>query len=699
MLKKTLTALALQLFFLGSHAQDKLNTYALRKFHSGDTATYTFLVNGEIEKIKQSARMFSGTFNYSAGDIASVTLPLQKLTSFAGNSGIKRIELVRPGLRVLDDSSLRKNNILKIHNGATPLTSGYTGKGVLIGLIDTGTDIHHSDFKDSTGKTRIEWLWDQRATGGIAPQPYNYGREWNAASIDSGNCTHDDNADMSHGTKVAGIAAGNGNSAWKYRGIAPGARIISVAVNFNSSMPVISDALDYIVDKANALGMPVAVNISLGDYYGSHDGKDLQAQLMDNIMGNAPGRALIAAAGNAGQYAFHLGYTVSGPDTNFTMISSASNTVNFQVYADSLDFNNVKFAVGAYNAGYNYKGFIPFRTVDAVLGAIHKDTLKLNSQRFGIIETVSDYFDGVYSLDVTIRCDSSSLLWTFETTGAGKIDAWNFDFVSSGLPTVNQLPRMTKYRKPDTLKTICSGFQCSGNVITVGNYTNRLGFTDVSSTFTTFPGTDGDLYPTSSTGPTRTGLIKPDIAAGGENIATTGALPILTWLIQNYPYVVTEDSMHMIFGGTSASAPAVTGLAALYFEKYQTATAQQLKSDIIHCAYTDAHTGIIPNNRWGYGKLDGFGALTCSLPSTAGFREIKNGAGLRVFPNPARGLVTIHCDIVPETILITDVYGRVMRHFTALNQQEMIQMNGYAPGIYFVRLMNQNTSLKFILSE
>jgi subtilisin family serine protease len=698
MLKKTFAALVLQLCILAGAGQSKFNVAALRKLSSTDTSSYTFLVKGNVPAIKAAAWQM-GKFNYSAGDIASITLPLNRLEQFSRIPDVRRIELVIPRLQVLDDSSLRKNNILKIHNGALPLPSAYTGKGVLIGIIDTGTDINHPDFKDSTGKTRIEWLWDQRLTGGTAPQPYNYGREWSASEIDSGNCTHDDNFDMSHGTKVAGIAAGNGISAKQYRGIAPEARLISVAVKFNASLPVISDALDYIVNKASALNMPVAVNISLGDYYGSHDGKDLQAQLMDNMIAGYPGRALIAAAGNAGEYKMHLGYNPGGTDTNFTWIKAASNTINFQVYADSLDFKNVRFAVGAYNGAYHFKGHVPFNKVDSVLNIIRKDTLKQNNQRIGIIETSSDYFDGVYALDVTIKADSLGLAWSFETTGNGKIDSWNFDYVSANLPSVSQLPRMAKYKLPDSLQTICTGFQCSGNVITVGNYTNRLGYVDASSTFTTFPGTDGDLYPTSSLGPTRTGLVKPEITAGGENIATTGALPVLTWLLQNYPFAVTQDSLHMIFGGTSASAPAVTGLAALYFEKYPTATVQQLKNDIINCAYTDQFTGTVPNNEWGYGKLDGFGALVCSMPSTAGLKTPEQEAAFKIYPNPATGYLWIESAHIPDTYKVTDITGREIMTFDQQNYREQIQLNNLMPGIYFIRQKREQGAVKLLLVD
>jgi subtilisin family serine protease len=79
--------------------------------------------------------------------------------------------------------------------------------------------------------------------------------------------------------------------------------------------------------------------------------------------------------------------------------------------------------------------------------------------------------------------------------------------------------------------------------------------------------------------------------------------------------------MHMIFGGSSASSPVVAGLAALYFEANPTATNQMLKQDIINCAKTDTFTGSVPNPLWGNGKLNGFGALICSLPPPVSLKD------------------------------------------------------------------------------
>ncbi len=111
--------------------------------------------------------------------------------------------------------------------------NGYTGRGVIVGVIDTGIDITHPNFRKADD-TRILAIWDQTLTaqGGetvpgpitdpnlvsvIHPTPLGYGVVYDDgqinATLNSSNpavkVRHIDND--GHGTHVAGIAAGNGS--------------------------------------------------------------------------------------------------------------------------------------------------------------------------------------------------------------------------------------------------------------------------------------------------------------------------------------------------------------------------------------------------------------------------------------------------------------------------------------------------------
>ena len=151
-----------------------------------------------------------------------------------------------------------------------------TGRGVLVGIVDSGIDLTNPDFRNEDGTTRIVALWDQadreytseeineflnaEGTGQPAAQP--------PLSVDS----------SGHGTAVAGIAAGNGRGSEgrRYRGAAPESEL--VIVKMKSPQPggfprttEIMTGVDYLIRKAQEMRMPVAVNISFGNTYGPHE--------------------------------------------------------------------------------------------------------------------------------------------------------------------------------------------------------------------------------------------------------------------------------------------------------------------------------------------------------------------------------------------------------------------------------------------
>ena len=52
------------------------------------------------------------------------------------------------------------------------------GKGVLIGIVDSGIDYENPDFRNADGTTRILALWDQTLQNGKPPQGYHIGTEF-----------------------------------------------------------------------------------------------------------------------------------------------------------------------------------------------------------------------------------------------------------------------------------------------------------------------------------------------------------------------------------------------------------------------------------------------------------------------------------------------------------------------------------------
>lgn len=678
----------------------KMNAALIKALHTDISKTYPVLIKGNVDVVKDFTSSHKGFFKYSTGSISSVCLTGQAIQQLVKNPQIKRIEYYINHLRPLDDTSIIKNNVLKIHQGVAPLPQVYDGTSVIFGLIDTGMDFTHPDFKDSTGKSRVKWLWDQnKATASNTPQPYNYGQEWNNQKIDSGLCTHQDMYAFGHGTRVVGIAAGNGRANSIYKGLAPKADIMCVAINFSSNGPVILDAMHYLVEKATAANKPFVINLSLGDYYGSHDGQDLQALAIDGLMANIPGRCVVAAAGNAGNSDFHLQYAVNS-DTNFTfMRNTSANQFSYGLFADTTNFRNVKYTIGVYDStNYQYKGNFGFRQITSCLNTVISDTIRSGTKRIGVIQTAASVNGKTYELGITIIADTIDIgaFWTLETTGFGFFDAWDFEYLPKNKipPTLLSMQRMMYYKAPDSLQTICTSFQCSDEVITVANYTERRGFTSLGGVYSPQAGPYDTLSYDCSRGPTRDGRIKPDIAATGNNIMAPGNLYLCNWDAINYPNdgIISQDTMYMIFSGTSSASPSTAGMAVLYLQKNPTATNRDIKQAIINCPKQDYFTGNnLPNNSWGYGKLDGYDALLCnqttSIKSSVTFEDVQ------VFPNPARQQIqfVFNNDANNGDIIIYSLLGEQVYSAHTYTNIVTIPVQQLADGLYLYKILrNKN---------
>ncbi len=654
-------------------------------------------VQGNISVIKQITESNNGSFKYYSGDIALISLPSNTINILANHPQIKRLESYKSHNQLMADTADIQNNVIPAHNGDAPLIQGYKGSGVIVGIIDTGIDFNHPDFKDSLGNTRIKYLWDQRYTAQPnSPQPYNYGQEWDSTDISTGNANaHDPNYYYGHGTQITGIAAGNGLAINKFAGVAPKADIVFVALDFNSTNPnLITDAVDYIYKKADSLGKPCVINCSFGDYYGSHDGNDLQAQIIKNMINAHPGRALVAAAGNGGNIPFHLGYTVT-TDTNFTFFKYTSNSVYLQIWADTNDLKNVDFSIGAdqMTPSHSFRGRLPFSDIASHLGILQEDTLYNSGNRIGIIQSYGDLIGGTYSMEFNIIPDSTSYYWRLITTGSGKFDLWNFDVISNNLPSQATMPDSVYYKLPDYNQTIVSSFQCLDEVITVGNYVNRNSFLNYNNTYTSnLSLTPGALSASSSKGPTRDGRIKPDIAATGDWIISCLSMPLQSLYIVNLPGDLAQGGYHKKGNGTSASSPVVAGAVALYLQKNPNATAFQTKQAVISCPKTDSFTGSgLPDNNWGYGKIDVFTTLTGCSPT--GIESITNNENqLMIYPNPSSDVVSFSVGHIMTNssdkmeIRIYNAIGKLIK-IIPVNNSVITISNELAAGLYSCELL------------
>ncbi len=181
---------------------------------------------------------------------------------------------------------------------------------VLLGHVDTGVDFDHPDFSDSLGRTRLRFAWDQTLSpvaGESSPPEFGYGVEYDSTWFWFHPADVRLNDTWGHGTFTLGLLGGNGTAtngalpALQYIGLAPEAPLATVKTTFYEDDIV--DGVAYLLARADALGLPAVVNLSLRGHYGPHDGTDPFSRSISDLAG--PGHIVVAAVGNDQYAALH----------------------------------------------------------------------------------------------------------------------------------------------------------------------------------------------------------------------------------------------------------------------------------------------------------------------------------------------------------------------------------------------------------
>ena len=522
----------------------------------------------------------------------------------------------------LADTALIRHKINLANQGLNGLDTSYTGKDVIVGIIDQGLDWNHPDFKFPNGNTRVLRYWDQNPaiTGASSFSQYGYGILWDSTHINSAICTSYEDS-TAHGTTVAGMAVGNGLANGKNKGVAHEADIIIVesdltVSNWNNT---IADACDYIFRFADSIGKPAVINISLGSYLGSHDAKDPAAEYIDSLLSEKEGRIVVCAAGNSGaQGKYHVSANVT-QDTSFVWFlnnSSTSlagpNSIIFDLWTDTSNAT-FDFSFGADTPLPNYalRGQSSFHAALSNITAMPIiDTIYNSSnQKIAHVVTYREISGPHFHMQSVYYVDSLSYLFRFITTGNGSYDIWAGSWMGFA-DMIDSVPNTVNfYHMPDSLQSIVSSWNCSDKVVSVGNIRNRLGHIDFNNNqyYPLDMTTPGYLSPNSSKGPSRTGVIKPDVAASGDVSLTAGPL----WFLSNTANNSSIDvgGWHVRNGGTSMASPLVAGVAALFLQQCPKATYQDFINAIQSSSVSDSITGSVPNYAFGYGKIDALNLL------------------------------------------------------------------------------------------
>ena len=654
------------------------------------------------------------------GDIVTATLTMDQIQGIVAHPQISYIQ--GPGtVSIHNDVSTSEIKAVQ-----TRQQYSLTGKGIIIGIIDTGIDWRHADFRNPDGTTRILAILDFSDPGdsdgdGDLDGPDRFGgtlhteQEINNALNGYGTVSEKDV--VGHGTHVAGSAAGNGRAtgngvaAGTYVGVAPEADLIIVKatrVNGIYFDPFdFTNGLIFIDEFATSLNKPYVINLSLGGQIGPHDGKDLSEQAIDNLLTgqSAKGHAVVVSAGNDGNQSIHASGTFSGSQTNIeTKFDVPSYTPNSETSDDYVVFE------GWYDGNSNYSIKVTSPSGESV-GPVNSGKESARDTQDGAI--VVDNAKGgaeaingdkqfiIQIFDNTKTKPPKNGTWKINISGSsGRFDLWLSGSTMNASISSNLDTEMT-------IGTPGTAFKA----ITVGAYITKTRWTDLNGNILQNPNLVlNNASGFSSQGPTRDNRLKPEIAAPGELIAAsysadappTGEYSIFKSSYTQWPNAyIARDGKHGLSQGTSFAAPHVAGAIALMLQKSPDKTPDEIKQAITTTARTDNFTGSVPNQTWGYGKLDVLSAFQIVSVSDPRVETLvpKSVELYQNYPNPFNPTTIIPYSIdktMDVKISVFNLLGQNIKTlFSGVQLQGLYRIqwdgtddsgNAVPSGIYFFRL-------------
>lgn len=472
------------------------------------------------------------------------------------------------------------------------------GAGVIVGFVDTGINYTDSLFRNVDGSTRIIGIWDQTNNSDNSnnienetAKPFSafsalYGTQYTAEEINlalnSDNPasivpTRDENG---HGTFLASIAAGNRDERAGFSGAAPQASIAMVklkpAKQYLRDFYLIQDGAEayqendimmgvsYLYFLARKYSMPLVVCIPLGTNMGSHMGMSRLGQYLNQVS-LSNGSAVITAAGNETGARHHF-QAVMNADTD-------EITAELRVGEQETGFSMELWAneVGVYTVGFISPTGEVAKEIPVPLRGENTLSFLLEQTQITVYTQIAD-----------VSAGSQFIFMRFERPMSG---IWRILIRNSldiretfhlWLPVRGFISDETYFLRPDPDTTITD----PGNA-------------QYPITVTAYDHTRNSIYIHASRGYSRSGQIKPDLAAPGVNILGASASGIR----------LTRMS------GTSVAAAHLAGAAAILLHwgllngSYPYLNTPVLKSIFVRGAQRNPAL-TYPNREYGYGTLD-----------------------------------------------------------------------------------------------
>lgn len=661
-----------------------------------------------------------------AGKVWTVSIPVWQFPAFMQLPGIDYIQLDEP-LSNNMDAARAVTRTDSVHNGNLPLPMSYTGKNVVVGIIDAGFDYNHPTLRDTLGSQwRIRQVWEQKSTG-TAPSGFAFGNELTDSTPIKIKGT--DMTGFSHGTHVAGIAGGSGfgSAANKqFRGIAFQSDLILVGITPDSNqwietgMSDIIDGMSYIYRYASNAGKPAVANLSWGCTIGSHDGTSLFSEACDALTGK--GKIFVCSGGNNGDNNIHLGKAFTATDTIVSTILTVPDPVRktwLDVWGDTAKKFCINITLYDGTTAGNKTGFICLDNL------VHHYELIGSDGDTCYIDLVTDEatFNDKPRMFLRVHQKSNNAILITVKATEGNINLWT-GYVEKatgyyGSLIAGVIPGTTAGNTDMTTGDIAD----TKSAVAVASFASKVNFTNLSGSNISYTGYVGlgRRAPYSSKGPTVDGRVKPDIAGPGLMIGSgvssfdAGYAPSgasYNHSVAQYTNPVDgKNYYYAMLTGTSMSSPVVAGIVALMLEVNPDLDPQKVIELLKETAIHDIYTGVATptgNNNWGHGKVNAFAAVNKTLQrlgisSSAGIEA----ANCRIYPNPVSGILNIDFISARNESIVLEIYNMMgkcllTQQWTVAtgNNHQILNLSSFAQGLYFTRISSAaqgNITMKLLV--
>ena len=644
------------------------------------------------------------------GDIAIVTVPLDKVGALSEQPEVLRVEANDKGHPTLDLVP-ENTNLLPVYE-QTAQHPAFTGKGVVVGIMDIGFDLTHPTFYNtpSLSNYRIKAFWDQLAPNADSNR-FPVGSEWTTTDDILQQQCATDGREQNHGTHTTGIAVGSGYDS-PYHGAAWESDLCLVANAVTADTAFIdkadyylyttaTDALGfkYLFDYADSQQKPCVVSFSEG-YTPFMDNDDqLFSLFLSRLVG--PGHILVSSAGNESQSLTYfrkpLGVEHAGsfirvfnPTAQYRLLSDGKPVVRLIAYEER---NVVERELLLPMDSENWKDE---QLIDTLF--IQDDTCAVRITRYqpSLVEGKTGYWITLAGNRPFIEMDHLALVvegadCEAEVFGSSTQSFGNYD-------TDKQWNAAEKSHN-----ILAPG--CLEPAITVGSTSHRLTYTNINGDVIknnrdTEP---GRLSWFSSVGPAMDGSVKPDVTAPGNFVISSQS----SFYLEAHPDATTYDVEHFDAGGrtyvwaaqsgTSMSTPVVAGIIALWLQANPTLSPDDIRDVLQRTCRHPEPQFTYPNNFYGHGEIDAYRGLLDILGMT-GIKELSQHQPQGVRLTAHDGLLHLQFSQTPSEPVLLSIYttsGALLHRqwLTPSSRQVSLPLPVSASGIYAVQLTGKDKAL------